>query len=226
MSNGEPLNLEPALQRIVSKALADEHYAGVFEAFCDELASAGVPLLRAHLTMHALHPLVSSVDVTWLRGQGLVVTPREYTPADEWLRSPLYWMLSNERWELRQNLRSKDAVREFPVFAEFRNLGARQNLYAERVIGSIRIECLGHLVRSREHRCGRSHRRVGKVDKSFGAMRRAPRRPCHPRGAPGYDSETASRREYRRRRRPPLFHSGTEAPYPPTECAAPALRCA
>ena len=126
----KPLNVEPALQRIVSKALADEHYAGVFEAFCDELASAGVPLLRAHLTMHALHPLVSSVDLTWFRSRGLHVNTRVYkpAPADEWLRSPLYWMLSNERWELRQNLRGKDGVREFPVFAEFRDLGATDYL--------------------------------------------------------------------------------------------------
>jgi adenylate cyclase len=130
MSNGEQLNLEPALQRIVSKALADEHYAGVFESFCDELVRAGAPLLRAHLSMHTLHPLVSSVDLTWLRGQGLEVNRRVYTPEPkgEWLRSPLYWMLSNEQWELRRNLRDEDVVREFPVFAEFRDLGATDYL--------------------------------------------------------------------------------------------------
>jgi adenylate cyclase len=130
MSNGEALNLEPAVHRIVSMALADEHYVGVFEAFCDELVNAGVPLLRAHLTMHALHPLVSSVDLTWYRGQGLEVNTRVYTPAPagEWLRSPLFWMLSNEQRELRRNLHNKDAVREFPVFAEFRDLGATDYL--------------------------------------------------------------------------------------------------
>ncbi len=90
MSNGESLNLEPALQRIVRKTLADEHYAGVFEAFCDELAGAGVPLLRAHLSMHTLHPLVSSVDLTWLRGQGLEVNLRVHKLAPSvsggWIR--------------------------------------------------------------------------------------------------------------------------------------------
>jgi adenylate cyclase len=130
MSNGKPLNLEPALRRVVGKALADEHYAGLFEAFCDELASAGVPLLRAHLTMYTLHPLVSSVDLTWWRGQGLEVNPRMHKPAPtaEWLSSPLYWMLSNEQWELRQSLRNKDAAREFPVLAEFRERGATDYL--------------------------------------------------------------------------------------------------
>ncbi len=126
MSDGSPLEFELVLQRIVRKVLADENYAGVFEAFCDELASAGVPLLRAHLTMYTLHPLVSSVGLTWLRGHGVEVTRWEYTPAptDEWLRSPLYWMLSNKQWELHRNLRDKDAVREFAVFPDFRKLGA------------------------------------------------------------------------------------------------------
>lgn len=130
MTIGESLDLEPALRRIVSKALADEHYAGVFEAFCDELVSAGVPLLRAHLTMHALHPLVSSVDLTWYRGQGLEVNTRAHAPvpADKWLRSPLYWLLSNKQWELRQNLRDSDVVRKFAVFEEFRNRGATDYL--------------------------------------------------------------------------------------------------
>lgn len=130
MNSAERLDLEPALRRIARKALADEHYAGVFEAFCVELVSAGVPLLRAHLTMHALHPLVSSVDLTWYRGHGLEVISRAHAPApaDRWLRSPLYWLLSNRQWELRQNLRDGEVVRRFPVFEEFRERGGTDYL--------------------------------------------------------------------------------------------------
>ena len=130
MTNDESLNLEPGLQRIVNMVLADEHYSGVFEAFCDELVSAGVPLLRSHLSMNTLHPLVSSVDLTWLRDQGLEVNSRVYSPApvSEWLSSPLYWMLSNNKWELRKNLTDKDVVRAYPVFAEFSSLGATDYL--------------------------------------------------------------------------------------------------
>ena len=95
MSNGKPLNLEPVLHRLFNTALADEYYDAVFEEFCDGLTDAGLPLLRAHLAVAALHPLVSSVDLTWLRGRGLEVNPRAYTPTPSktWLRSPLYWML-------------------------------------------------------------------------------------------------------------------------------------
>ncbi len=109
MSNGEPLNLEPILHRLFSKALAEDYYDAVFEEFCNELANAGLPLLRAHLSVQALHPLISAVDLTWLRGQGLEVNPRAYTPTprEAWLRSPLYWMLTNAQQELRQNLRDE-----------------------------------------------------------------------------------------------------------------------
>ena len=44
MSNGEPLNLEPILHRLFSKALAEDYYDAVFEEFCNELANAGLPL--------------------------------------------------------------------------------------------------------------------------------------------------------------------------------------
>ncbi len=130
MSNGEPLNLEPILHRLFSKALAEDYYDAVFEEFCNELANAGLPLLRAHLSVQALHPLISTVDLTWLRGQGLEVDPRAYTPTprEAWLRSPLYWMLTNAQQELRQNLRDEDVVRKFPVFADLRNLGATDYL--------------------------------------------------------------------------------------------------
>lgn len=130
MSNGKLPNLEPVLHRLFHRMLADEYYATVFEEFCDELDNTGLPLLRAHFSMHTLHPLVSSVDLTWMRGQGLQVNPRAYTPTprEEWLQSPLYWMLVNEQRELRQNLRDEDVVRKFSIFEEFQNLGATDYL--------------------------------------------------------------------------------------------------
>ena len=114
------------IAELFNKALADDNYDAVFEEFCNELSNAGLPLLRAHLSVQTLHPLVSSVDLTWLRGQGLEVNRRAYTPTprEAWLQSPLYWMLTNEQQELRQDLRDDDVVRKFAVFEELRKLGA------------------------------------------------------------------------------------------------------
>lgn len=126
MTTSETINIEPVLERIVGMALADAEYSDIFESFCTELIVAGVPLLRAHLGMQTLHPLVSSVDLTWLRGRPVATVSRLHTPVPPqvWLTSPLYWMLKNRQLEMRRTLRDRRAVAEFPVFSEFNELGA------------------------------------------------------------------------------------------------------
>ena len=126
MNSSNALNLQPILSRLFESALADENYTGVFEGLCIGLVEAGVPLLRAHLAMRTLHPLVASVDLTWYQGEALDVNPREYvaSPREEWLSSPLYWMLENRKTSMRQSLRDTDATKRFPVFEEFKQLGA------------------------------------------------------------------------------------------------------
>lgn len=118
-------DLNPVLQQLVSSALADETYEGVFEQLCSELLHAGVPLLRTHLTMQTLHPLVASVDLTWIRDRGLEVRLHEHsaTGHDAWLQSPMNQMLSEGQVELRQNLVQGLNGSDFPVFEEIRELG-------------------------------------------------------------------------------------------------------
>ena len=130
MNETKPLDLRPILDRLMHRALADMYYENVFTEFCENLVDAGLPLLRAHLTLKTLHPLLDSVDLTWIRGQGLELNRRTYTetPRDVWLRSPLYWMLTNEQRELRQILSNGDGAQRFPIFHEFRELGATDYL--------------------------------------------------------------------------------------------------
>ena len=130
MSSKYPTIFTPLLDRLVKKALADQVYQDAFAELSDGLMQAGLPLLRSHLAMHTLHPLVESVDLTWVRGHGLEVNLNEYapTPSEAWLRSPLLWMLTNRHHELRQNLRDAKAVGTFPVFQELRDLGATDYL--------------------------------------------------------------------------------------------------
>lgn len=126
MSQHGALDLEPVLSPLLRHALANEQYDDVFTQLCEGLVALGVPLWRAHLTMHTLHPLVASVDLTWRREQGLEIYAREFTPApsDVWLKSPLYWMLSNELRTLRQDPRDPDATARFPFFDDIRQQGA------------------------------------------------------------------------------------------------------
>jgi hypothetical protein len=42
------------LDHLLSRTLADTDYEDIFAEFCDKLVSAGLPLLRAHLTLNTL----------------------------------------------------------------------------------------------------------------------------------------------------------------------------
>jgi adenylate cyclase len=103
---------------------------GVFKDFCDDLVDAGLPLLRAHLAMQTLHPLLASVDLTWVRGESFTVSTHEHATEDNdaWLCSPLYWMLSNKKIQLRQNFKDQIALDKFPIFGELQQLGGTDYL--------------------------------------------------------------------------------------------------
>ena len=120
------------LDRMITGALANQNYERVFAGLCGMLVDSGLPLLRSHLAIRTLHPLVASVDMTWWRNHGLEVNPREHTPAppDAWLRSPLLWMIENRQRELRQRLQEPSDFQRFPVFQEFRDAGATDYMAA------------------------------------------------------------------------------------------------
>lgn len=119
------LNLDPVVQQLVSSALADETYESVFENVCSGLHGAGLPLLRVHLTMQTLHPLVASISLTWIRDRGLEISRYEHsaTENNSWLQSPMHHMLYNKQFELHQALAPGTDGFDFPVFEEIRELG-------------------------------------------------------------------------------------------------------
>ena len=71
--------------------------ATLFEDFCQRLAAAGVPLLRAFVGMRTLHPQWGGYTYTWRRGRNLVDPSRrergeEY---DQDLQDSPYFYLLN-----------------------------------------------------------------------------------------------------------------------------------
>lgn len=123
-------DLTPVVDWLVRAALGDIDANALFAELCERLVAAGLPILRAHLAMRTLHPLMRSVDLTWWRSGGLEVVPRAYTDvqSDGWLRSPLYYMMQKHLTELRQPLNDARALERFPVLAEFAERGATDYL--------------------------------------------------------------------------------------------------
>lgn len=126
----DPAQLSSVLGWLVESAVDEESYDCVFENLCNRLRDIGLPLLRANLGMNTLHPLVESEGMMWIHGKGLTVEGYAHgsNVRDIWLRSPLYWMVSNNLGELRQNLTDAAERRRFPVFSELAELGGTDYL--------------------------------------------------------------------------------------------------
>lgn len=127
---------------MIQNAVVDDDYHGVFRTLCDELVGLGVPLLRCHLAMRTLHPLVESIGLTWLREGEFTLSAFEYAQSttDQWLRSPLYWMLCNGHSEFCWNLDDARSTDGFPLFEEIRNLGGTRYLAMASTFGNQNVE--------------------------------------------------------------------------------------
>jgi adenylate cyclase len=106
--------------------------ATLFEDFCQRLAAAGVPLLRAFVGMRTLHPQWGGYTYTWRRGRNLVDPLRrergeEY---DQDLRDSPYFFLLNAAGtrdrplRLRRRLAGRGAQRDFPILEKLAIAGA------------------------------------------------------------------------------------------------------
>ncbi|MFK8083828.1 MAG: adenylate/guanylate cyclase domain-containing protein [Granulosicoccus sp.] len=125
-----PEQLSEILGWLLEFAVATENYDDLFDELCSKLRHSGLPLLRGNLGMNTLHPLVESVGLMWVHGKGLTVDGYVHgsNVRDTWLRSPLYWMISNNLGELRQDLTDATVRNRFPVFSDLVELGGTDYL--------------------------------------------------------------------------------------------------
>ncbi len=105
------------------------------EACCNRLVAAGIPLQRANITMRAHHPEIGTVAFRWHRdGENERVDFRRRTDApEEYLQSPIYYLLNNNTEEIRQKLFVPDPALNFPIFDELRDRGATDYFAAKRM---------------------------------------------------------------------------------------------
>jgi len=96
------------------------------EVCCKRLVEAGIPLLRVNVAMQAHHPEIGAVAFRWLRdGQNeREEFHRSAETQENFLLSPIYYLLSNNTEEIRQDLTVPDPALNFPIFDDLRELGA------------------------------------------------------------------------------------------------------
>ncbi len=105
------------------------------EECCNRLVLAGIPIQRVNITMRAHHPEIGAVAFRWHRdgdserqdfGRGPDTT-------EEFVRSPIYYLLANNTEEIRQNLTDTDPVLSFPIFDELRERGTTDYFAVKRL---------------------------------------------------------------------------------------------
>lgn len=111
---------------LVQRGLEGASVDAMLNGFCDQVVSAGIPILRVNLTFSAYHPEFGAFAFRWQRDGG---TAREgYERSEEvqqdWLDSPLYHLLKTDIPDLCISLVDPAEALDFPVFADFRNEGA------------------------------------------------------------------------------------------------------
>lgn len=98
----------------------------LFEGFCQQLRAAGMPLMRAQISTRAHHPEIGSLIYIWHHADG---SQREAfahanTPSDDWLKSPLFHLMTTDIRELRVTLGPSDPPSTFPFLENLRAEGA------------------------------------------------------------------------------------------------------
>ncbi|MEX3006897.1 adenylate/guanylate cyclase domain-containing protein [Hoeflea sp. TYP-13] len=105
---------------LIDQALAEPDIVEMFEAVCQQLYAAGVPLARARLTWPTLHPLFQAETVLWLRGKPpeLEQFRHQNERSEDFLKSPMHFMFEHNVSVLRRYLDGPNKLVDFPILEE------------------------------------------------------------------------------------------------------------
>lgn len=122
-----PAMLDEVTAWLMEQALGEAEMHDLVEGACRRVNAAGIPLLRMHVAFNVLHPLYSGMGVTWNRDGGS--TRETYAHLDDGVapenfqRSPHYYMINHRIPMLRRRLTGPEALTDFPVLSDLRDLG-------------------------------------------------------------------------------------------------------
>ena len=111
---------------LVARGLEGVPLQPLLSAFCDRLFAAGVPVVRMNVTMRTHHPEFGTIAFRWNRGgdtefeefQRVSEIPQQF------IQSPIYYLLDKGLPELRQRLFEAEPRHWFPLFDLLKSRGA------------------------------------------------------------------------------------------------------
>ena len=105
---------------LIDQALAQPEIVDLFTQVCLRLTGAGIPLSRCRLMWPTLHPLFQAETVLWRRGEEIEFSQFAHQDevSEEWLQSPMHFVLHNNLDTLRRNLDGPNKVVDFKLLED------------------------------------------------------------------------------------------------------------
>ncbi|MCY6382489.1 adenylate/guanylate cyclase domain-containing protein [Hoeflea prorocentri] len=105
---------------LIDQALSEPDIVEMFDAVCQRLYAAGVPLGRARLSWPTLHPLFQAETVLWERGKPpeLEQFRHQEEESEDYLASPMHFMFEHNVYVLRRKLQGPDKLVDFPILED------------------------------------------------------------------------------------------------------------
>ncbi len=110
---------------LIDRAFDDSDILEILRELCERLCALGIPLERVNLSWSTLHPMIEAESVIWQRGSAVVLEsfPHADFQREEWLQSPLRYVIDNDLPALRRRLTGPEALLDFPLLVEFAKRG-------------------------------------------------------------------------------------------------------
>lgn len=104
---------------LIDQALGTADLGMVIDGLCRRLTDLGMDLVRGHVSVRTLHPVIGAVGMTWRPDQGVEIDefPHEAQASEGWLRSPFKAMLDAGLSELRLDAGDPAIRARFPLVA-------------------------------------------------------------------------------------------------------------
>ena len=117
--------------QVIAWSLEGTTVERLLKGFCAKMRKAGFPLWRVHMACGWLHPMFQSISFTWTNDTGKVELVRHLhadANSEDWLRSPLKYMIDHREFELRARLHRNERLNQFVFFKELKEKGATDYL--------------------------------------------------------------------------------------------------
>jgi adenylate cyclase len=110
---------------LIEAGLAGAAVEEMLDGLCGRLVAAGVPIARSFLSIGGLHPQRRAWSLTWRDGAITDINDFPHATMDMpiWRDSPFRHMIETRTLRLHRPLTGENAILDFPVLREFRDLG-------------------------------------------------------------------------------------------------------